>query len=113
MKSKQEVLQNFDERIHAFVRNVNKFDEPIVDVSAMADRIDALTRERDEAKKDTERLDWLEAAHTLHNSVEILYVANGYNVDIMHHDGATCHKSLHGATLREAMDFARTAQEDA
>jgi hypothetical protein len=49
MKSKQEVLQNFDERIHAFVRSVNKFEEPIVDVSAMADRIDTLTRERDEA----------------------------------------------------------------
>ena len=54
MKSKQEVLQNFDERIHAFVRNVNKFDEPIVDVSAMADRIDALTRERDEAREERE-----------------------------------------------------------
>ena len=56
MKSKQEVLQNFDERIHAFVRNVNKFDEPIVDVSAMADRIDTLTRERDEARVVTDAM---------------------------------------------------------
>jgi hypothetical protein len=57
-----------------------------------------------ETRKDTERLDWLEAAHTLHNSVEILYVVDGYIVDIMHHDGATCHKSLHGETLRKAID---------
>jgi hypothetical protein len=78
-------------------------------IAAILNHIDALTRERDEARKDTARLNWLESAHTLQNNVEILYVVDGYNVDVMHHNGATCHQSLHGATLREALDFARAA----
>jgi hypothetical protein len=60
-------------------------------------------------RTDAARLDWLAAAHTLHNSVEILYVVDGYTVDVMHHDGATCHKSSHAETLREAIDAAMEA----
>jgi hypothetical protein len=76
---------------------------------------DSAEKERDALRKDAARLNWLESAHTLQNNVEILYVVDGYNVDVIHHNGATCHRSLHGATLREALDFARAAfaQEDA
>ncbi len=53
---------------------------------------------------DTDRLNWLEDQHSLHRSVDMLYVVDGYNVTIMH-DGneGPC---FHGATLREAIDNA-------
>jgi uncharacterized coiled-coil DUF342 family protein len=86
-----------------------------VQIECCADEIDILKHERDALRKDAARLNWLESAHTLQNNVEILYVVDGYNVDVIHHNGATRHRSLHGATLREALDFARAAltQEDA
>jgi hypothetical protein len=90
-------------------------DAVYVQIECCADEIDILKHERDALRKDAARLNWLESAHTLQNNVEILYVVDGYNVDVIHHNGATRHRSLHGATLREALDFARAAltQEDA
>jgi hypothetical protein len=53
---------------------------------------------------DAEMLDWLERHHTLHRSVEILYVVDGYEVMLMQdgNEGAC----FHGTTLRAALDNA-------
>jgi hypothetical protein len=59
---------------------------------------------------DRERIDWLEAQHGLHSDVEITYVVDGYTVDVMDHDGATCVSTNKGATLRAAIDAAREAK---
>jgi hypothetical protein len=79
-------------------------------IAELQDEVTTLTRERDALRKDAARLDWLEAAHTLPNNVEIHSVAGGYNVDVMHHDGATCYKSSWAETLREAIDAAMEAK---
>jgi hypothetical protein len=56
---------------------------------------------------DKDRLDWLEANHTLHKTVEILYVVDGYEVTLMHEDGVTeLSTRFHGSDLREAIDKA-------
>lgn len=82
----------------------------------VADRIRELEAQQEarirELEGDAKRLDWLEEKHTLHDSVEILYVVDGYNVDVMIHDGSTCHSSSHGATLRAALDHAMTPEVD-
>ena len=63
---------------------------------------------------DKERLDWLEANHTLHKAVEILYVVDGYEVTLMHEDGYTVlSPAFHGADLREAIDKAIGHSADA
>ena len=56
---------------------------------------------------DAERLDWLERNHTLHQSVEIIYVVDGYEVQIVDEDGFTnLSPAFHGADLRSAIDSA-------
>ena len=63
---------------------------------------------------DKERLDWLEANHTLHKSVEILYVVDGYEVTIVDEDGYTVlSPNFHGQNLREAIDKAIGHSADA
>lgn len=54
---------------------------------------------------DEERLNWLEAMHSLHQSVEILYVVDGYEIQVTH-DGNPEGKPVHGQTLRHAIDAA-------
>jgi hypothetical protein len=58
---------------------------------------------------DAKRLDWLESNHTLHRSVEVLYVVDGYEVQLTHDDSpiGPCH---HGETLRQAIDAAIRAE---
>ena len=59
------------------------------------------------ASKDASRLKWLEDQNTLHQRVDILYVVDGYEVQVMHEDGVTeLSEKHHGATLGEAIDAA-------
>lgn len=52
-------------------------------------------------KTDAEILDWLEKWHTLHYTVEALYVVDGYEASI-YHDGNLVEGPCRGMTLREA-----------
>ena len=53
---------------------------------------------------DARRLDWLERMHTLHGSVEFLYVVDGHEAEIQRDgDVVSVH---HGLTLRAAIDAA-------
>jgi hypothetical protein len=66
--------------------------------------------ENAELRKDA--IKWLEDNHTLHTSVEILYVVDGYEVTVMHENGVTpLSKTYHGETLLTAIDRARSANE--
>lgn len=53
---------------------------------------------------EAKRLDWLERNHTLHNSVAILYVVDGYEVQFSTQDGNNLVAETHGGTLRDAID---------
>lgn len=55
---------------------------------------------------DLERLDWYEAQHTLHKSLEVLYVVDGYELSLMAEDGDTVLATYKGNTLRDAIDQA-------
>jgi hypothetical protein len=57
---------------------------------------------------DTERLDWLQKNHTLHRSVEILYVVIGYEVRLLV-DDLVVHGEFEGEDLRHALDNAMKA----
>jgi hypothetical protein len=46
----------------------------------------------------------IELWHTLHNSVAILYVVDGYEVQFSTHDGNNLVAETHGETLRDAID---------
>lgn len=63
--------------------------------------------------RDTRRFEWLEANNTLHKSVEILYVVDGYEIQVMHEDGVTeLSPPYRGDTIRAAIDEAlRVPQE--
>jgi hypothetical protein len=53
------------------------------------------------------RMEWLEGKSTLHTSVEILYVVDGYEVVVLHEDGVTeVSPRFHGETLAAAIDKA-------
>lgn len=58
---------------------------------------------------DSDRLDWFEAQHTLHGGVDVLYVVDGYEVQLTVDDApiGPAHK---GETLRDAIDKAFDAQ---
>lgn len=56
-----------------------------------------------------EALDWLERHHTLHELVEILYVVDGYEVQVCLESGIALTKEHHGTTLIEAIT--KCAQE--
>ena len=55
---------------------------------------------------EAKRLDWLEAKHTLHRSVEIVYVVDGYTVQEVHENYLGLYEPVHGETLRAAIDAA-------
>lgn len=58
-------------------------------------------------------LKWLEDNSTLHQRVEILYVVDGYEVQVMHEDGVTeLSPRFHGATLAEAISAATDRRVD-
>lgn len=79
---------------------------------------DALLAERDELrskiagcdslKADAERLDWLESQATLHKQPEILYVVDGYMVEIVD-DRERTMLAGRGDDLRAAIDKAKGA----
>lgn len=50
---------------------------------------------------DTDILNWLDSWHTLHHTVEALYVVDGYEVSIIR-DGNLYAGPYKGKTLREA-----------
>lgn len=52
-------------------------------------------------KSDSEIIDWLGRNHTLHRGVEVVYVVDGYTVEIIH-DGVSISDQWHGKTVREA-----------
>lgn len=58
-----------------------------------------------EDKRDAKRLDWLEANHTLHTSVQALYVVDGYEL-VVERDGDWQAGPYRGETLRAAIDAA-------
>jgi len=68
----------------------------------LLDHIEALTRERDAARRDLERLDWLEA-HT--SAVPAVHDVHGWSVNPVQRD----RPQRRGATLREAIDAAMEA----
>ncbi len=53
----------------------------------------------------SKHLDWLEQMHTLHYSVEILYVVTGYQITQLY-DGSETGRVAEGETLEEAIDTA-------
>lgn len=57
-------------------------------------------------RTDTERLDWLERKHTLHDSVAVLYVVDGYEVQVSTGDGDVLLCETRGDSLRDAIDRA-------
>lgn len=60
---------------------------------------------------DMAALDWIEAMHTLHGSVEFLYVVDGYEVSITKDDGNSWTLLGSGPTLRDAIKEAIAAQQ--
>ena len=56
-----------------------------------------------ELGQDKIRLDWMERMNTLHVTVEIIYVVDGYEVTI---DRESSREEYRGDTLREALDNA-------
>ncbi|QKC89977.1 hypothetical protein EB230_17360 [Mesorhizobium sp. NZP2234] len=62
-----------------------------------------------EPDADAARLAWLEEQHTLHGSVEFLYVVDGYTAQRMR-DGSPCGRPYDGATLVDAIDAMRRAE---
>jgi hypothetical protein len=60
------------------------------------------------------RLKWLEDKSTMHERVDILYVVDGYEVQVMHEDGVTeLSPRFHGTTLGEAIDAALKCEPSA
>lgn len=51
----------------------------------------------------SEALCWLEDKHTLHKSVQILYVVDGYEIHMMENDEQHVVAVFHGHTLLEAI----------
>lgn len=76
--------------------------------SAATDAVASMEREAIQAinlhRNDTLRIDWLERMHTLHRTVEILYVVDGYNVSVCYND--TLLVEVRGDSLRSAIDNA-------
>ena len=62
-----------------------------------------------ETGTDTARLNWMEKNHTLHRCVEILYVVDGYEVQITH-DDFPVGPAYSGETMRAAIDAAMADQ---
>lgn len=58
---------------------------------------------------DSERLDWYEAQHTLHKSLEVLYTVDGYELSVMAEDGEKVLATYKGESLRDAIDQAARA----
>jgi hypothetical protein len=56
------------------------------------------------------RVDWLEAKHTLHRGVEILYVVDGYEVQLTD-DDEPVGSPYRGETLRDAIDAAMEGED--
>ena len=56
-------------------------------------------------RTDSEMLDWLEDNHSLHRSVDILYVVDGYEVSVTH-DSTPLHVTVRGDNLRDAISKA-------
>ena len=54
------------------------------------------------------RIEWLESMHTLHYSVSILYVVDGYQIQQCR-DGEEIGEPIHGETLSDAIDLAIAA----
>lgn len=58
-------------------------------------------------KRDQDRLNWIESQTTLHRSVDILYVVDGYAVTVIDSTfGRAWEKTFHGTSFREAIDAA-------
>jgi len=58
---------------------------------------------------DAEILDWLEAKHTLHRAVEILYVVDGYEIALTYDGEPLRGMRWKGNTLRDACIIAMKA----
>jgi hypothetical protein len=76
---------------------------------ALLTQIGNMRAENAELRKDAARLDWIEAQHTLHRSVELLYVVDGYEVEYLY-DGNSISKPHRGDSLRAAIDAAMGEQ---
>lgn len=71
--------------------------------------VNAQPQSMTDAARDADRLDWIERKHTLHKTVEFLYVVDGYQVQHTH-DGCEVGDAFHGETLRDAIDAAMKAE---
>lgn len=58
--------------------------------------------------KQAARMEWLEDMNTLHGTVEMLYVVDGYQLTYTYYD-SQIGEPVHGATLAEAIDKAIAA----
>ena len=65
---------------------------------------------QEEVARADARMAWLEKHSTLHTRVEILYVVDGYEVQVVHEDGVTdLSPAYRGETLAQAIDNALSA----
>lgn len=55
---------------------------------------------------DTERLDWIEKRHTLHDDLEIWYVVDGYRLYVRTNDGGKHLGEFEGLSIRSCIDQA-------
>lgn len=58
------------------------------------------------ARRDAQRLDWLQEQYTLHQGADIFYTVDGYAIELLTEDGNHVLHSWHGDTLRTAIDAA-------
>lgn len=78
--------------------------QPCVDPFCKNCIVTSLRAELEAVKR---QIAWLEEKSTLHTRVDILYVVDGYEVEVMHEDGVTSlSPQFHGATLGDAIDAA-------
>lgn len=59
---------------------------------------------------DAKRLAWYESKHTLHNSLELLYVVDGYELSVMEQDSQHLVATYWGKTLAECIDNAMASE---
>ena len=61
---------------------------------------------------DAERIDWLQEKHTLHKSVQFLYVVDGYETHVMADSSDVPLAVYAGRSLRESIDAAMRGEPE-
>lgn len=93
---------HLDGKVVALTVATGDYDECITDVIATGKMLELACNAYDQLAA---RIDWLQRMHTLHRSVEMLYVVDGYQVTVCW-DGDPISTGYHGETLAAAIDKA-------